>query len=113
MPPSARKYLQDILDAALLIRRFAFGKTFAEYETDILIRSAVERQFTILCEAATQLSDHDPSLTARISESEAIIGMRIVLVHRYGELDNRRVWDTIQSKLPILIHEVEALLEEA
>jgi uncharacterized protein with HEPN domain len=112
MPPRTGKYLQDILDAARLIRRFTSGQTFAEYETDILIRSGVERQLTILCEAMTQLSDHDPDSAARISESEAIVGMRIVLVHRYGELDNRRVWDTIQSKLPILIREVEALLEE-
>ncbi len=113
MPPSAGKYLQDVLDAAQLVVRFTCGKAYTDYEADILIRSAVERQLTILCEAMTQLDDHYGSVAAQITDHKAIIGMRIVLVHRYADLDNRRVWDTIESKLPTLILEVEALLAEA
>ena len=33
MPPKAKMYLRDILDAALLVRRFTEGKTFADYES--------------------------------------------------------------------------------
>ncbi len=113
MPPRSKRYLQDILDAAQLIRRFTDGKTLAEYESDVLVRSAVERQFTILCEAMTQLSSSDGSLAEQISDHESIIGMRIVLVHRYGDLDNRRVWSTITLSLPVLIQEVGSLLERA
>ena len=47
----------------------------------------LERQLTILCEAMAQLSSHDQSLAARITDHDAVIGMRIVLVHRYADLD--------------------------
>lgn len=112
MRPRANKYLRDILDAALLVTQFADGKSFAEYESDVLLRSAVERQLTILCEAMAQLSVHDQSLAARISDHDAVIGMRIVLVHRYADLNNHRVWSTITLSLPILIREVADLPEE-
>ena len=109
----AKKYLRDILDAALLVTRFTEGKTLAEFESDVLIRSGVERQLTILCEAMTQLSANDKSLVAQLSDSEAIIGMRVILVHRYADLDSSRVWSTITLSLPVLIEEVGQLLEEA
>ncbi|MCY3567200.1 MAG: DUF86 domain-containing protein [Chloroflexi bacterium] len=106
-------YLRDILDAALLVRRFTHGKTFADYESDVLLRSGVERQLTILCEAMTHLSDHDQSIATQITDHDAIIGMRIVLVHRYADLDDRRIWSTATLSLPLLIQEVEQLLDEA
>ncbi len=31
MPPRSKKYLRDILDAALLIRQFTDGMTLADY----------------------------------------------------------------------------------
>ena len=103
MRPRANKYLHDILDAALLVRRFTEGKTFADYGSDVLIRSGVERQLTILCEAMAQLSSNDQSLAVQITDHDAIIGMRIVLVHPYADLDNRRVWNTITLRLPTLV----------
>ena len=112
MPPRSQKYLRDILDAALLVRQFTDGKTLADYESDILVRSAVERQLTILCEAMTQFVSSDGSIAEHISDHESIIGMRIVLVHRYGDLDHRRVWSTITLSLPVLIQEVSSLLEQ-
>ncbi len=60
----------------------------------------------------TQLSSSDESLVEQISDQESIIGMRIVLVHRYADLDNRRVWSTITLSLPILLQEVNSLLEQ-
>jgi len=111
MRPRANKYLRDILDAALLVTQFVNDKSFAEYDSDVLLRSAVERQMTILCEAMAQLSGHDQSLAALITDHDAVIGMRIVLVHRYADLDNRRIWSTITLSLPILIREVTDLLE--
>ncbi len=112
MPPRSNKYLRDILDAALLIRRFTEGMTLADYESDIFVRSAVERQLTILCEAMAQLFASDETLAEQISDHESIVGMRIVLVHRYGDLDNRRVWSTVTLSLPVLIQEVSSLLDQ-
>ena len=43
----ARKYLYDVKQAADLLLHFSHGKTFADFTTDPLLRSAVERQFEI------------------------------------------------------------------
>jgi uncharacterized protein with HEPN domain len=48
MRPDPRKYLWDALQAVELAVNFGAGKTFADYESDTMLRSAVERQFEIL-----------------------------------------------------------------
>lgn len=45
MQPEALKYLYDIKEAVLKIRRFTEGKAEGEYLSDELLRSATERQF--------------------------------------------------------------------
>lgn len=45
MHADARKLLWDARHAAERIERYTAGKTFAEYDADEYLRSAVERQF--------------------------------------------------------------------
>jgi uncharacterized protein with HEPN domain len=40
------------------------------------------------------------------------VGFRNVLVHGYDLVDDGIVWDTIRTNLPLLLSEVEGLLEE-
>jgi uncharacterized protein with HEPN domain len=56
MQPEAAKYLHDISQAIQRLLRFASGKDFPAYMADPLLRSAVERQFTIIGEAVAQLA---------------------------------------------------------
>ena len=109
----ARKYLYDIQRAADLLADFKSDKTFADYEGDALLRSAVERQFEIIGEAMTHLARTDESATARISHHERIIAFRNILIHGYADVDDRLVWDVLEQNLPTLTNEVEALLTEA
>ena len=46
-----RKYLYDIAEAADYITEFTAGRTYEEYHTNPMLRSAVERQFEIIGEA--------------------------------------------------------------
>ena len=48
LPLEVRKYLFDIAQACDLLTQFTKGKTFTDYSTDALLRSAVERQFEVL-----------------------------------------------------------------
>lgn len=77
-----------------------------------MLRAAVERQFEIIGEAVAQLARLDRTLTARISEHSRIIAFRNILIHGYADVDNRLVWDIVQTKLPVLRREVETLLKE-
>jgi len=108
----SKKYLYDVLQAGRNLRRFAEGKTFSDYQTDTQLRSATERQFEIIGEALRRLSNEDSATAARISEYGRIIAFRNILIHGYAEIDDRIVWDVLQTKLPTLLKDVEALLED-
>ncbi len=51
----ALKYLYDMEQACVLLSSFLVGKTFADYEADPMLRSAVERQLMIVGEALNRL----------------------------------------------------------
>ena len=108
----SKKYLFDILQAAKNLDQFSHDKAFSDYETDALLRSAVERQFEIIGEALRRLAREDPETTERVAEHERIISFRNILIHGYAEIDDRLVWDILQSKLPNLLEQVESLLDD-
>lgn len=51
-----RVYLWDMLNASRAVVEFTRGRTLTEYESDLLLRSAVERQIEIIGEAARRVS---------------------------------------------------------
>ena len=108
----AKKRLYDILRAAMLLAEFTDGKSIADYERDIMLRSAVERQFTIIGEAMAQFARFDAEVAARISEYPRIIAFRNVLIHGYADVDDALVWGMLETDVPKLIAEVRALLGE-
>lgn len=112
MPRDARKYLFDIDQAASLIAQFTTGKSFEQYRQEPMLRAAVEREFEIIGEALSQLTKHHPALVTRIGEFRRIIAFRNILIHHYTDVDDRLVWDIVETKLPTLRREVEALLGE-
>ena len=93
-----KKYLYDVQHAIALLREFTSGKTFADYEREAMLRAAVERKL-------------DESVAACISEYPRIIAFRNMLIHGYTDVDDRLVWEVVETKLPALNHEVEMLLE--
>jgi uncharacterized protein with HEPN domain len=112
MPRDPRTYLWDALHAAELIREFSSGHTFAEYQTDAMLRSAVERQFEIIGEALNQLSKIEPELAAQIPELPRVVAFRNILIHGYATVDDLLVWQLASGRLPTLEQALRALLPE-
>ena len=112
MPRTPQKLLADAISAGEAILAFTAGKTRANYGRDLLLRSAVERQFEILGEAVRRLELLDARLAQRISEYRRIIAFRNLIAHGYDSLDDDVVWQTVVDKLPILLADVRALLDE-
>lgn len=112
MPHEAEKYLYDIQRVADLVAQFTTGKTFAEYTSDAMLRLAVERGLSIIGEALAQFARINPALAARISEHRRIIAFRNVVIHGYADVDDRLVWEVVETKLPLLRQEVAELLTE-
>ncbi len=108
----ALKYLYDMRQAAVLLDVFLAGKTLADYQRDAMLRAAVEREFTIIGEAVSQLAKVDRELVSSITNYRRIISFRNLLIHGYGVVDDALVWDVVETALPLLRSEVEALLGE-
>jgi uncharacterized protein with HEPN domain len=110
MQPEATTLLLDIRNAARLIRRFTQGRSFEDYTTDPMLRSAVERQFEIVGEALNQLKKIDPSTASQIADHRKIIAFRNILIHGYAVVVDELVWGIVETKLPGLLEAVEQLL---
>lgn len=112
MPPDPRAYVWDAHRAASLIASFVAGRTWEEYETDPLLRSAVERQFEIVGEALNSLRRADSTIAARVADLPRIVAFRNVLIHGYAAIDDRLVWEVAMERIPKLLGLLEEMLEE-
>ena len=92
MHPEAGAHLWDAAEAAKLVHEFARGKTHADLISDLVVRSAVERQLEILGESLNRLRRDDADTAARVPELDRIVGMRNILAHEYGDIDYEIVW---------------------
>ncbi len=113
MDIEVQRYLYDIQVAGELIQTFVAARTFNSYRTDALLRSAVERQFITIGEALNQAIRRSPDLERQIAEARKIVDFRNLLTHSYGAVSDAVVWDIIQTSLPKLISDVDALMDAA
>ena len=108
----SRKYLDDMQRAANVLREFTAGRSFDQYRNDAMLRAAVERQFEIIGEAMARLARVEEAVATRISGYRRIIAFRNVLIHGYADVDDRLVWDVVETSLPTLVEEINALASE-
>lgn len=95
-----------MLDCAKAISKFTNGKTRQDLDSDRFFASAIMREFEVLGEAASAISDQTRSRFPEIPWKE-VIGMRNQLIHAYFGVDHDIVWSTILTELPILIPKIE------
>jgi uncharacterized protein with HEPN domain len=98
-----------MLTAARAAVDFTRGRTLAEYEADLLLRSAVERQIEIIGEAARRVSKKFMEAHREIPW-RPIQAQRHVLAHDYGEIKHDRIWRVAETHLPELITLLEPLV---
>lgn len=112
MKRDPKSLLWDAWQAADIIAGITAGKTFADFDADIVLRSAVERQFEIVGEALSQLARLDAALAERVPDLRTIIAFRNLLIHGYAQVDPARVWRAVEENLPSLRAALAALLAE-
>ncbi|MBX3433305.1 MAG: DUF86 domain-containing protein [Pirellulales bacterium] len=101
-------YLWDMLTAAQAVEEFTRDRSFADYEADLLLRSAVERQIEIIGEAARRVSQEFQAAHPEIPW-RPIQAQRHVLAHDYGEIKHDRIWRVAETEIPKLIALLEPL----
>lgn len=106
------KLLADIIAAADAILSFVSNADREAYGSDLMLRSAVERQLEILGEAIRRLDALAPELASQVSEHRRIIAFRNIIAHGYDGLDDDIVWQVVVEKVPVLKSEAARLLQQ-
>jgi len=111
MRAEEKKLLLDVSEACQSIEQRCAGHTFDEYTADRWFRRAVEREFEIIGEALNRLDRLAPAVAARITSLRHIVDFRNRIIHGYDSVDDVIVWHTVWHHLPLLLTEVENLLQ--
>ena len=112
MQRDPKAYLWDAREAIDTIAEFTHGTTREDFLQNVMLRSAVERQFEIVGEALNQLARRDQTLASQIPDLREIVAFRNILIHGYAIVDSKRVWRVIHESLPELRKAVDRLLGE-
>ena len=106
-------HLHDIAQAGRAVKEFLSKRTFEEYSSNELLRSAVERKFEIMGEALNRIRDDEPEILSQIRNYRDIVSFRNILAHGYDTIDDRIVWNIIEADLDNLIEDVGKLLKSS
>jgi uncharacterized protein with HEPN domain len=103
--------LWDMREAACEIAQFIKGVSYEEFESNKVLRYAVERQILVIGEAAGRVSstlrDAHPEIQWR-----SIVAQRNILAHEYGEILVERIWRVASEHIPELIRLLAPLIPQ-
>ena len=103
------KYLWDIDESIRHIEIFTGELTgFSDYENDLLVKRAVERELEIIGEAMSNLLMLQTDI--KITNGRRIVDLRNRIIHGYASVDDGVIWGVLKRHLPLLKIEVRTLL---
>lgn len=108
-PRDWRERIRDILDAIVQIQEFTRGMDAVAFCQDERSIRAVEMNFIIIGESASQVPEEVEDQHPEIPWS-LMRAMRNRIVHVYFEVDETLLWDSTQNDLPPLVKLLEDLL---
>jgi uncharacterized protein with HEPN domain len=97
-----------MLNAAKDVQFFVLGRSFQDYESDTMLRRAVERSVEIVGEAARRVSKSFAEANPQIPWSKIVV-QRHRLAHEYDTIDDGLIWRVATVHVPLLIVELERL----
>jgi uncharacterized protein with HEPN domain len=111
MSHDVKKYLGHILDSINEMEMFVKDiKKFSDFNNDVKLVRAVEREFEIIGEASNRIKKIRPDI--EITNLQSIINLRNRVIHAYDSIDNSVLWAIILKHLPKLKIEVIELLNQ-
>ncbi len=107
-----RAFLLHIRDALGEVEGFVEGTDYDSFLKDRMMQNAVMRSFEVVGEAARRVSP-------RFREAHPEVPWRLMgdfrnkLIHGYFALDLEVIWKTATEDAPMLLAQIEGLVEEA
>ena len=105
-----RIILKDILNEINRIERFIKDVDYETFISDDMRYYAVIRCLEVIGEAVRQLPEEFKKNHNEI-EWRKIVDLRNILIHQYFGIEPEIIWDVIKTKVPILKHFIEEILE--
>lgn len=107
-----RAFLLHIRDALREVREFVDGEDYESFLENRMAQNAVMRSFEVVGEAARRVSpafrEAHPEVPWRLMGD-----FRNKLIHGYFALDLEVIWKTATEDAPMLLAQIEGLVEEA
>ncbi len=103
-------HLYQMLEASRISRLFSQDRVRSDLDTDLMFLYALVKAVEIIGEAASHVSDGFQTSHSEVGWLD-IIGMRNWLVHAYYDMNHDTVWETVQDDIPVLISQLEPLIE--
>jgi len=104
-----RIYLEDILQAAGKIRRYAGRKSRTALFRDEKTIDAILRNLEVIGEAAKNVPASVRNAHTGIPWKR-MAGLRDILIHAYFSVSADIVWDVVRNKLPSVERKVRSIL---
>ena len=100
MQHNIKMYLLDISTSIKSIYDYlGEERKFSEYETNKMLRRAVERELEIIGEATNRILKTDPNID--ISNGRRIVNLRNLVIHGYDNIDNVIIWGIYRQRFAI------------
>lgn len=104
-------YLWDMHSAATELAEALHEVSLEMFLADRVLARATERWLGIIGEAARRISPDCMAANPHVPWRE-IIGLRNILAHEYGQVDQELVYTTAMNDIPMLIEYLHALMQE-
>jgi len=102
--------IEDIQISISRILEYTNNMSFEFYDHDSKTKDAVERNFEIIGEAASRLSEEFKMQFPEI-EWRILKDFRNFIIHEYFGINSSIVWDTIQFRLPQLLQGISTIIK--
>ena len=110
MPHRAWEFrVADIVDSIEKILSYTAGMSFEQFRKDSKTIDAVIRNFTIIGEAARHIPDDIVQSHPEIPWRE-MADLRNIIVHEYSGVNEKIIWETIQTDLPGILSSLRKIV---